>query len=463
MSKLYVFAIGGTGARVLKSLTFLLASGVDCNADEIVPIIIDPDAANGDVNKTTKILHSYQNIRSKLSFDNHTKNKFFRTLIGSLNQNFRIEIQNSDQEFRSFIGYNSMDRNNQALTSLLFSQQNLEADMEVGFKGNPNMGSVVLNQFQNSKDFNDFAANFGQNDRIFIVSSIFGGTGASGFPLLLKNLREASPSIPNSALLKAAPIGAISVLPYFGVENKEKATVDKATFISKTKAALRYYQHGVNNSLNTMYYIGEEPKNNYEHNEGSTGQQNNAHFIELASALAIVDFANESNYTSAVIKEFGIANNSQDITFSDLHNQTKYQIFKPLTQYYFKYLYLDQKLRKNFDAKYAATIGIDSSFLNTPFYKDLTAFNERFWEWLDEMATNKRGFKPFTLKKKTEDILSSVEGIGIKDGGFMRPKNYERFIAKLNKSLEEDNPSKEKESRFMENFYLATDKLVKEK
>jgi len=43
MSKLYIFGIGGTGARVLKSLTMLLASGVECGVDTIVPIIIDRD------------------------------------------------------------------------------------------------------------------------------------------------------------------------------------------------------------------------------------------------------------------------------------------------------------------------------------------------------------------------------------------------------------------------------------
>ena len=48
MSKIYIFAIGGTGSRVLKSLTMLLAAGVKTNASEIVPIIIDPDAACGD-------------------------------------------------------------------------------------------------------------------------------------------------------------------------------------------------------------------------------------------------------------------------------------------------------------------------------------------------------------------------------------------------------------------------------
>ena len=50
MSKLYVFGIGGTGSRVIKSLTMLLASGVRMKSDAIVPIIIDPDVAAGLVN-----------------------------------------------------------------------------------------------------------------------------------------------------------------------------------------------------------------------------------------------------------------------------------------------------------------------------------------------------------------------------------------------------------------------------
>lgn len=50
MSKIFIFGIGGTGSRVLRSLTMILATGVKFGADEIVPIIIDPDAANADLN-----------------------------------------------------------------------------------------------------------------------------------------------------------------------------------------------------------------------------------------------------------------------------------------------------------------------------------------------------------------------------------------------------------------------------
>jgi hypothetical protein len=54
MGKVFVFAIGGTGSRVVKALTFLLASGVKINAERVVPIFIDPDKSNGDLKQNPK-------------------------------------------------------------------------------------------------------------------------------------------------------------------------------------------------------------------------------------------------------------------------------------------------------------------------------------------------------------------------------------------------------------------------
>lgn len=44
--------------------------------------------------------------------------------------------------------------------------------MTVGFTGNPNIGSVVLNQFAQSPQFTTFANDFNAGDNIFIISSI---------------------------------------------------------------------------------------------------------------------------------------------------------------------------------------------------------------------------------------------------------------------------------------------------
>jgi hypothetical protein len=464
MSKLYVFGIGGTGSRVIKSLSFLLASGIDINVSTIVPIIIDPDSANGDVNRTVGILKKYQEISNEIN--HHEEDSFFGKEIREISQNFKLNIENSNRKFKEFIDYSSLDENNKALVSMLFSEENLDSQMEVGFKGNPNIGSVVLNQFQQSEDFKTFASTFQQGDKIFIISSIFGGTGASGFPLLLKNIRSANNNLPNFALLQTAPIGAVSVLPYFGVKPDENSAIDKATFISKTKAALSYYEHGVTNgSLNTMYYIGDNRNKDYDNNEGSFDQKNEAHFIELASALAIVDFANENSTQTNVVKEFGIENDVDSITFKDLSLLTKNELAIPLSQYYYFDLFLKNHLSKSFETDFAQrSPHINQEFTKSTFYQKIVSFNFEFNNWLNEMKNNNRSFIPFELNPTSNEIFKYINQIEPKKESFsLFPiKNYDKYTAVLNKVNREISTT-EINQKFISLFHKGTKALIQEK
>ena len=57
MAKLFVFAIGGTGERVMRSLTMLMAAGLPTLTNyEVFPIIIDYDEKNADKNTITPIV-----------------------------------------------------------------------------------------------------------------------------------------------------------------------------------------------------------------------------------------------------------------------------------------------------------------------------------------------------------------------------------------------------------------------
>ena len=81
MSKLFIFGIGGTGSRVLRSLTMMLASGVKVGFDEVVPIIIDPDTSNADLTRTVSLLNKYSAIRSKLQFSSdENESRFFQII-----------------------------------------------------------------------------------------------------------------------------------------------------------------------------------------------------------------------------------------------------------------------------------------------------------------------------------------------------------------------------------------------
>src|SRR5690554_5773687 len=150
MAKLYVFGIGGTGARVMKSLTFMLASGVKLSSeiDTVVPILIDPDYGNGDLTRTKQLLDLYMKVNKKVSYQEgffSTKIKTLSELTGSgsIGDKFKmLDVSGAQNEkFREFIGYSSLSQTNKALIELFFSDENLNAEMTVGFKGNPNIGS----------------------------------------------------------------------------------------------------------------------------------------------------------------------------------------------------------------------------------------------------------------------------------------------------------------------------------
>ena len=53
--------------------------------------------------------------------------------------------------------------------------------------------------------------------------------------------------------------------------------------------------NGDESSVNVLYYIGDERTKQYENEEGGTEQRNNAHIVELAATMSIVDFASIQN------------------------------------------------------------------------------------------------------------------------------------------------------------------------
>lgn len=472
MSKLYVFGIGGTGSRVLKALTMLLASGVDCAADTIVPIIIDPDDSAADKTRAVTAMDRYMKIRKKLDFSTADQNKFFKTEICPVDgmENFGFPLKNTrDCYFKDFIKIDELNTANRALVSLLFSEKNLDSDMKVGFKGNPNIGSVVLNQFATSQEYRDFANGFQQGDRIFIISSIFGGTGASGFPLLLKTIRSDRDS-QSWNLISNAKVGAVTVLPYFNVSQDDNSGVDSSTFASKTKSALAYYEHNIsaNGGINALYYIGDNVPASYENHDGGSEQRNNAHIIELCSALAILKFAATSDNDlsgETLHYEYGLDTDKADIEqiiFGDLGRETKGLIQKPMTQLLLMYKYLLNECLKEYKHQpWAIDNSLDSSFFTSDFYNDLLDLLDNYREWLMEMADNNRAFKPFNVER-VKPLFDMIVGQSPAKMPTMS-SNYALCDSILNSPWSKWNKAAAREQKFIELFYRATKKLVERK
>ena len=463
--KTFVFGIGGTGARVLRSLTLLLASGVECKSD-IVPIIIDPDMNNGDLTRTVGLMQRYVAIKEKLNFNSNTKNKFYGTEIID-KFNFRLPVNNSQNiSFKQFMDYDNMDIASKAMLQMLYSTRNLSSDMVVGFKGNPNIGSIVLNQFTDTVEFQNIANEFSQGDRIFIISSIFGGTGASGFPLLLNTLRT-NENIANHGLINSATIGAVTVLPYFKVEQDEESSIESDTFISKTKAALSYYDKNIGGDIDTLYYIGDNGSSHkaYENHEGGDEQKNKAHLIEMLSALAVVDFVNgpERNGTTTY-KEFGLASSEvSNVIFGDFAPDTNRIIRKPLTQFMFFTHYLSKMNVANYlKQQWSRDYDLDKNFFDSDYINDIRYMQGEFVNWLKEMESNRIGFSPFSWNNET--LFDIVNGITPSRPFFsvLQKGDYEQFDMMLDKK-HASNASGTKEQNFIELFYQSTNDLVQNK
>ncbi len=417
MAKLYLFAIGGTGTRVLKSLTMLLASGMTANTEEIVPIIIDTDVNNGDLEQFRRISSDYRKVNNKL-FSNVSSDElisqFFRTRISNHKE---LNVSGLDYStLGDMLDYSGMTasghKETKFLIDLLFSNEDLTMKLENGFLGNPNIGSIVLHHIIDSRAFKDFTLDFHEGDRIFIINSIFGGTGAAGLPLLLKVFRESTSGLNNIGLINSSIIGAVTVLPYFEVDvekfqNNESA-INSDTFISKTKAALSYYDRHISRLINCLYYIGDTQKSNYENFQGGSHQKNPSNVIEMAAAKAVIDFLDYEPQAKTIDDlsrfskyfEFGIDTDTQQLNLNHLKEEKGF-FAKNLIMFMYLSIYITKYFEAALNDKSLAwknDLNIPASFYKNDFSIALRTFvGNYYYNWLIDLEYEKHGrkFTPF--------------------------------------------------------------------
>jgi len=440
--RVFIFGIGGTGSRVLRSLTMLLASGVKFQHPDltIVPIIIDTDAQNGDTARTRDLLRSYYTIR-KTFVDKNASAKndiFFNTQIRSFNRldatisdaadlDVQFNFQNQDNTFANFINFNGLSQLDKDLVELLYSDSlddhpELHLNLNVGFKGNPNIGSVVFNEMKDSPQFKNLESSYTQNDRIFIISSIFGGTGASGFPTLVKLIRESTSNVN----LSRTKMGAITVMPYFNVEADDKSAINSAIFDTKTKAALAFYAEDEKiKTVEALYYIADPNQSGTLPNvEGGADQVNNGHLVELIAATAIADFIQKKDeeLTDPQCFEFGAESGENPFSISNFSSDTKQRYLKPLTAFaYAAKIATDFIPELKSETFYGPKeLNIDGMLDAPSEYRKMIGFFEEFKNWSGrEMSSkdNGRAFNSFYFNQE-KDLNHLVHGKPIKTGLF---------------------------------------------
>ena len=112
MKKVFVFCIGGTGIRVMKSVTMLMAGGMSTNGYTVVPVILDPHLDLEEKKNLHSLIESYKRIyHDTITSGTSTLNPlegFFNSgmvTIGELNDqlNDTQQAAGNKEKFRSYI------------------------------------------------------------------------------------------------------------------------------------------------------------------------------------------------------------------------------------------------------------------------------------------------------------------------------------------------------------------------
>lgn len=297
----YAIGIGGTGAKCLESLIHITAAGMMPDNDDLYILFVDPDKANGSLERAKTTFEHYKVFSEN---DQLAQPHILQTNIDSAKPYIFSPFDNQDDDKRklsSVFKYSELelDKENPAAADLfkvLYSKRERETGLNEGFRGHPSIGASIMAQTvlgagEPWKTFRLKVAN-DPNAKIFIIGSIFGGTGASGFPTIAKLIKNEFKGKPVKPM-----IGGALVLPYFSFiddgdnENELKAKSDY--FLMNTQAALKYYNLINNKELvyNSIYLLGNDAQIEEEKfSLGGKSQRNSQHFIELYAALAAIHF-----------------------------------------------------------------------------------------------------------------------------------------------------------------------------
>lgn len=303
MKRLFVFAIGGTGARVMRALTMLISAG-ELSDYEVVPIMLDFDIVNGNLEQSLYLMKRYCEIRGQNTYSKY--GDFFSSPLTSINEIanntnshlFTIDtsVNHHDMRVCDLIEYHTFHRDDsfkQLLDSLFITTDwhgELLSDLCGGFCGNAKIARIgyAALRIQDSPEFMTLLTHIDPfSDKIVIIGSTFGGTGSAGVIEILKQLKH-DPIVPVDKM----NLATVLVEPYFSPMPNHFPIDYQKEFNRRSQDFFNYFhQSGVDSIVNSLYRIGMDGFLVVENTAFGHFQQNTAHPVELLSAMAICEYA----------------------------------------------------------------------------------------------------------------------------------------------------------------------------
>ena len=334
--KNFIIGIGGTGAKCLEHLLHCCTAGL--GPDQLWAGMVDQDEANGNVSRAKILLSKYINLQNSLR--NEGKNdlgkdsKLLKTRITSNADSVWLPLKGADPTLEQMIQYNILKPEVKGLIDCLYDPDERKQNLSEGFRARPNIGAAAMLATTANEDDPFWsqiykaidAARGGEEVRVFIISSIFGGTGASGFPNIARRIKAIQKE---KNVTSNFHLGGALMLPYFTYDvpdqNMEGEIFAKPEeFLDQTKGALEYYSKLFEHDkiFDQVYVTGSDPLSKLPNFKMGGNLQNNPPlFPELYAALGACKFFSEDNAISSNQEIFHIGkNDSNETIWSDVPN-----------------------------------------------------------------------------------------------------------------------------------------------
>jgi len=320
-----LIGVGGTGAKIVESALFLLSAGVGPKPRVIVGLV-DQDNSNGNVRRTEHLLSLLSSVKERF---NGSKNAIdwksqdsdggtplfsieLEPLFGEGSSAHWRPAPDKLRTLRHILQHTELPDDEKVLFDLLFRNEtaapaDAEQTMELaeGYRGRAHVGAAALVSAINY-DQPEFltrlvelmrASSGGEEVRIFMAGSLFGGTGAAGFPTIARMLHKLR-APDNDKRIKGdkVHIGGALMLPYFQFSDPDSEAanvITSAQLLPQARVAVEFYQNLLQQEgvFDRLYVSGWDKMFSLNYHEPGRAEQRNPPLLpELVAALGAIDF-----------------------------------------------------------------------------------------------------------------------------------------------------------------------------
>lgn len=310
----HLILLGGTGARCGEIFLHMCANGY-FRGKSVHILHFDSDTYNGNSDSLRNAVETYQACRKQYFIEASPVPCFFRPSVEYEQYNpaeGMTTLLNLAREGRQDI---ETLRGAEKLAQALFSEDEYNLCVTEGFFARPSVGAAM------------FAARVGEllaplqdkierelrasNDvRIFLIGSVFGGTGAASLPTISQYLRtKLFRESDDKNIRERLKIGCCMILPYFSFlrehtkedGTKEQVEIEADKFTLKTKSAIQYYKDlealSKENIFDALYILGHDGHDiRGKYSIAGSEQKNLPHIVEFYAAMSgVTFFENQEN------------------------------------------------------------------------------------------------------------------------------------------------------------------------